>query len=469
MSPAALRSLARRGLTRVGQRANLLVGQLVAKPMPEGAPRIAQRIRKLLAGLGYREQNYKTCLLTEGQCLRAQTAYGPPGPAWAGVYMPAARLLAYQLRRNLLQPLRLGHQLWRQARPQNRQQAAPSAAGLFLGMNYQFRTAHDACVPEPNRYAEITRQSERLLRTYQTLSPAQHGQGAIGILISCYRPEVFIHDFLVNLGELATPQRLVPVVINAGMSAECEATIRRSLSEGGFRQHHLLNRPGAGIYEAWNEGIQALDNSVEFITNFNVDDRRHPLCLNAQADCLNAFPNKQVAITDYCYFFQSLPDTKELYACNSPNITLIPTVNQRTLVDRNFPHSSPLWRRSLHLPDNCGLFDATYQSAGDAEFWYRVSQRHANAFAVISIPLSLYYQNPQGLSTRPRTAGVLEHQRCTENHYDQIIAAIDRSASPSFTQQHLQLNSPELMQLHAYISALNATPSNQRDTEEKQA
>lgn len=469
MNTARLRSLARRVQTRVGQRANRLVGQLVAKPMPKSAPRIAQRVRNLLTELGYKEQNYKTCLLTEAQCLRAQAAYGPPGPAWAGITMPAARLLAYQLRRNLLQPLQLGQQLWQRVLPRGRQRTAPSTAGLFMGMNYQFRTAQDPSNPEPNRYAEITRQTERLLRTYQTLSPAQHGQGSIGILISCYRPEAFIHDFLNNLNELATPQRLVPVVINAGMSSECEATIQRSLAEGDFRQYHFLNRPDAGIYEAWNEGIRALDNSVEFITNFNVDDRRHPLCLNAQADCLNAFPSKQVAITDYCYFFQILPDTKDLYAHNSSNITLIPTVNQRTLVNRNFPHSSPLWRRSLHHPDNCGLFDSTYQSAGDAEFWYRVSQRHPNAFAVISIPLSLYYQNPRGLSTRPQTAGAIEHQRCTERHYRYIIDAIDRAADPPFIRQHLQLNSPEHMQLYAYISALSTTTSDRITVEEKQA
>lgn len=455
MSSTALRSLLRRLQTRLGQRANRLVGQWVATPVPEGAPRIAQRVRQMLRRFGYKEQNYKICLLTEAQCRRAFAAYGPPSQTWAGVTMPAARLIAYQLRRNVLSPLRSGRQRWAQARRRGQQATAPASAGLFLGMNYQFCTAQDAYVAEPNRYTNITQETQRLLRSYQALSPTQYGQGTIGILISCYRPEPFIEDFLANLHELATPERLIPVVINAGMSAECEAAIHHSLSEGSFHNYHLLNRPGAGIYEAWNEGIQALGNNVEFITNFNVDDRRHPLCLNTQADCLNAFAAKHVAITDYCYFFQTRSHTQDLYAHNSRNTTLIPTVNQRTLLDRNFPHSSPLWRQSLHLEDNCGLFDTTYQSAGDAEFWYRVSRQYKNPFAVISIPLSLYYQNPKGLSTRPNTVGALEHQRCTEEHYNSIIEAVDRTVSPLFSEQHLQLKSPEHLQLHAYISALN--------------
>ena len=456
MSPASLRSVARRLQTRVGQRANRVVGRLVAQPSPREQPRIAQRVRSLLETLGYREQNYKTCLLTEAQCLRAMAAYGPPGAAWAGVTMPAARLLVYQLRRNALRPFRMGRRLWQQARPtRGRAQPVPSAAGLFFGMNYRFRTAQDPYNPQPNRFAEITNETKQLLRTFKAIDPTRHGAGKIGILISCYRPEAFVHGFLKNLGELATPERLIPVVINAGMSAECEETFRQGLAEGGFHQYHLLDMPGSGIYEAWNVGIEALGNSVEFITNFNVDDRRHPLCLNAQADCLNAFPGKQVAITDYCYFFKSEQHTKDLYAFNSENITLIPTVNQRTLLDRNFPHSSPLWRRSLHLANHAGLFNPTYQSAGDAEFWYRVSQMYPNSFTVISIPLSLYYQNPKGLSTRPQTDGLIEHQRCTQDHYNWIVERIDRAVSERFTERHLKLNSPEHLQLYAYISSLN--------------
>lgn len=451
---SSLRSLAQRARSRMDRRASRMLGSWAIRRRQPGSPRIARQVQALLRGAGYREQNYITCLLTEAQCLRAEETYGAPGPAWGAFTMPAVWMLGYQIRRNLLQPLRRLRQGRRGAKRQHESSEATSSAGLFMGMNYRFRSAGDPCRPEPERYQQITRQAERLLKTYQTLAPTTHGKGAIGILISCYRPEAFIDNFLENLCTLATPERLVPVVINAGMSGDCEATILHKLAQSGFLNHHFLNRPNSGIYEAWNEGIKQLGNSVEFITNFNVDDRRHPLCLNVQADCLNAFTGKQVAITDYCYFFVNQPSSEELYALNTPNVTLIPTVNQRTLIDRNFPHSSPLWRSSLHHHEQCGLFDTSYQSAGDAEFWYRVSRRHPQGFSVISIPLSLYYQNPRGLSTRPQTIGLSEHQRCTREHYDHLTTLVDQVATPAFLKNHLQLVGPEHLQLYACASAL---------------
>ena len=201
--------------------------------------------------------------------------------------------------------------------------------------------------------------------------------------------------------------------------------------------------------------MEALGDRVEFITNFNVDDRRHPLCLDVQAECLNAFRDKDVAVTDYTYFFKPSRSLPELYAVNSKRTTALPTINARTLIDRNLPHASPLWRSSLHQSSQCGMFDESYHSAGDADFWYRVSRRNKNAFAVISIPLSLYYHNPHGLSTRPETAGQSEHSRCTHAQYQHLMDQIDAVAKPSFLREHLQKGTPENLQIYALASGLD--------------
>lgn len=450
----ALKQLVSRVQTRIGQRANRSIGGLVYTPSDQASIRMARRSHQLLWRLGYQAHSYKTCLLTEAQCLRAEASYGPPNPAWAGVNMPIARLMVFQWRRNLKVPLRAVLQPLRRHRLRLRSESLANKAGLFEGMGYRFRTTADGRGSDLQAYARLSHQAEAVLSTYRSIHPANHGKGTIGILISCFNPEEYITGFLNNLRSLETQNRLVPVIINAGMSAACAETIQTQLSQASFRDYHFLNHHGSGIYEAWNHGIKALGDSVEFITNFNVDDRRHPLCLNVQAECLNAFPNKQVAITDYTYFFETNPSVSELFALNSLNRTLIPTVNQRTLVDKNFPHASPMWRRKLHHSDQCGLFDTSYRSAGDAEFWYRVSRRYPHAFAVISIPLSLYYQNPSGLSTRPQTEGVSEHRRCTEDHYQHLMALMDAKISPEFAQRHIQLSSLEHMQIHALASCL---------------
>ena len=114
-----------------------------------------------------------------------------------------------------------------------------------------------------------------------------------------------------------------------------------------------------------------------------------------------------------------------------------------------------MWRAALHSEDCCGLFDETYQSAGDADFWYRVSRAHAAAFEISSLPLSLYFNNPIGLSTRPNTVGISEHHACSQIHYRALMQEIDDSLSSDFAEQHLQNDNAEYMQLYAALSAID--------------
>ena len=201
-------------------------------------------------------------------------------------------------------------------------------------------------------------------------------------------------------------------------------------------------------------GIKELGKEVQFITNFNVDDRRHPNCFELQAECLNAFPQKMVSVSDYTYFFKQDESIENLFNHNHNKRTFIPIINARSLIDRNFPHAGPMWRRSLNDKQDCGLFDENYKSAGDAEFWYRVSRRHPNSFATISLPLSLYYQNPQGLSTKPQTEGAGEHISATKEHYRYLINEINKSISEEFSEHYIHLSASEHMQLHAATKSI---------------
>jgi len=453
----AMKPVARKVLTRIGQRLNVMIGMALMRISTQNSTRISKAAHQLLLGLGYGDHCYLSCLQTEAQCLRAEEKYGAPGRLWAGVNMPIARMGTFQLRQAVLMPLRTAIRPLR--RWQTRQQHAVDGvkAGLFQGLGYRYRAKADTSTHAPTAMAELTAQAGALLTTYAAIAGSRRGQGSIGILISCFKPEQYLPGFLNNLRSLASTQRLVPVFINAGMSETCAQTIKSFLNNGAFSGSHFLERPGCDIYHAWNEGIRALGNSVEFITNFNVDDRRHPLCLEIQAEYLNTFAKKQVAVTDYTYFFEEASDISELFARNTLNRTMVPVINQRTLVDRNLPHAGPLWRRSLHEAGDCGLFDESYTSAGDAEFWYRVSRIHPDAFGVISLPLNLYFQNPTGLSTRPKTTGLAEHQRCSKTHYLHLIDQIDHLISPSFCRQYIQVGAPEEMQIHALAERLRQT------------
>ena len=60
------------------------------------------------------------------------------------------------------------------------------------------------------------------------------------------------------------------------------------------------------------------------------------------------------------------------------------------------PGCMPVWRRSLHIEN--GLFDDSYRSAGDWEFWLRCV-KNGSKFKRVNIVMGLYYFNPTGLST----------------------------------------------------------------------
>ena len=314
-----------------------------------------------------------------------------------------------------------------------------------------------------DNYRQITAQALELLETlkfFKINSPSERVDGAIGprigILISCYWPERYLKRFLDNLFSLENPSRLVPIFVNAGMEDISRTTILSILESGHFDEYAFIDKPGCTIYEAWNHGLAAFADKVDYFTNMNIDDLRHPLCLEVQAAVLDAFPEKQVAITDYLFFFEGDSDDKALYESYISRLAYTPLVNSRTLTFRNFPHSAPMWRSSVHGIHDIGFFDGSSCSAGDADFWFRLSHVYPNAFFVISQPLSLYYFNPQGLSTSPNSKGSREHRIYIKNHYSRLKAKMDKvDISPIAKALH-QAHPNNLLPLYLAIEELKA-------------
>jgi len=87
----------------------------------------------------------------------------------------------------------------------------------------------------------------------------------------------------------------------------------------------------------------------------------------------------------------------------------------QTQLDINSPHCAPMWRRSLH--DRFGYFDESYTSAGDYEFWVRCAMRGAVLKGIPDL-LTLYYQNPNGMSTRDKHQPMchMESARAQRSH-----------------------------------------------------
>lgn len=443
--------------------------------------RAARNYHNFILKTGHPINVYKVCLITESHYLNQQSGAKNRAPA-GPLSVPVADQLLYFLKKNIsirlksiktrlkgnLPRLKL---LVRQKFGNEGDAITPeqAVAGVFYGLSNRevFNNCKDSLSDQivarcrSSYFEEVNQEAIDLHQVLASLNPLGHSYvspkgpiGKVGILISCFHPEKHIAGFLQNLLELKNPERLVPIIINAGMSEECKKHIHSTIEKGSFSDFIFKEKPGCGIYEAWNIGINACNEQITYLTNFNVDDRRHPYCLEIQASYLDGFQKIQVAITDYLYFFNTNNSISALYNANEGNRTFIPVTNKRTIVYRNLPHSSPMWRISLHSQNDCCLFDECYESAGDAEFWYKVSRKHQNPFGVISIPLSLYYQNPEGISTRPNTKGVNEHHICTRKQYLHIMSEIDSKVGVDFTKMHLNHISPEHLQVYAAASFL---------------
>ena len=479
MTKGYIKRLLKIAKLKVGQKANIWIAKQLISRAEQKDQRIANACQDLLNSQGYQAQAFKICMINEGQCLRGLSEQGRPSQKWGGITMPIARLLAYQKWFEVKQTIklvilfiyktkkRISH-LYLNPKNENKETTTSilSEAGLFHGLSYRhLNILSSSEKADSNYFTDLSKQASRYLTLLEDVGkqtaagdrqPKQSSNGKIGILVSCFKPEPYIQGFLENIKQISIRERVIPVFINAGMSIECRNLIIAETTNAGFADSIFIDKPGCKIYEAWNLGIEALSNRVDFVTNFNVDDRRHPLCIEVQSSYLETFTDKQVAITDYLYFSNPNQSLEKMVSHSHQYRTNIPVVNKRTLVDRNFPHSSPLWRYSLHGEASCQMFDPSYTSAGDADFWYRVSRENKNAFGVISIPLSFYYNNPTGLSTRPQTIGLQEHQRSTTNHYQLLCEQMIKEVNPEFAEKFFHRIDPEHLHIYAAAAAINS-------------
>ena len=434
----------------------------------ESEDRTSEKLYKTLLKLKHPFVVYKLCLISESFQLNnviANKSIKRSVEKMRGipVFIQLTHFIKTELKHLLSRPkktLKLREKIFRRVT----KEATIGSAGVFCGLSHRHISSaskDDRFIQANGRFqnqysSQINKEANTYLNNLRSI-PTEHDlkyrSTKVGVLISCFYPEKYVQGFLDNLCSLTGKDRIVPVFINAGMEQWTESLIKEKV-EQSFSDYHFVTKKQCKIYEAWNIGINTLNDSVDYLTNFNVDDRRHPDCLEIQSTYLDKFERANVAVTDYIYYFAFMNSINEMYDLNDGYHTNIPVINDRTLVYKNFPHSGPMWRRLLHNDPNIGLFDESYVSAGDAEFWYRVSRQYPNSFDTIAMPLSLYFQNPEGISTRPNTRGMEEHKRCTKEQYSFLKEQINKNINPQFSKDHLKICDPHNLSIHAAQSFL---------------
>lgn len=223
----------------------------------------------------------------------------------------------------------------------------------------------------------------------------------VSVLVSTYKSERYIRACLQNLLSQTLSRRIEILVIDSG-SPENERTIVEEL-QVSHAQIRYLRTERETLYAAWNRGICMARG--KYISNANCDDALRPDALEKLCAALEANPEADLAYGDY--FTSTVPND----SFDHPSIirrNVHPQYHPATLLFYCVTGCHPMWRRTAF--DKVGLFDPAFTAPGDYDFVLRFAQAGLRA---VHVPeeLSLFYQNPDGLSLQPNSRSKQEFDR----------------------------------------------------------
>ena len=150
-----------------------------------------------------------------------------------------------------------------------------------------------------------------------------------------------------------------------------------------------------GVYNAWNIGIK--HSTTEYITNWNIDDIRHPINTKIKYDLLNNNSEYDLAYNWYV----ATKDEKEDFHnidLNRKEFLKYPDNFHNVVLENCFAGPDPVWRKSLH--DKVGYFDyENFNTIGDWEMWIRFAKL-GSKFKLIPEVLCIYLDHNETVSKR---------------------------------------------------------------------
>jgi hypothetical protein len=248
------------------------------------------------------------------------------------------------------------------------------------------------------------------IRIQNSMEPVQRDSFEISVIISIYRPGHLFDTFLGNIKE-QTIFDFAEVILVLVDSIEDEQLMAKEFAQENSNVILKIINSRISIYEAWNMAISS--STAPLITNMNVDDLRAPDSLQTQVEFMKSHPWVDVGYQDFYYMLD-----RDLDWTSIVNIGAVSKLSPVTLTELawfviNPPHNGPIWKRELHI--NLGLFDESLRSAGDYEFWMRVSSS-GGIFAKMSKSTVGYFVNPTGMSTSVDSPSTNEEHEVREKY-----------------------------------------------------
>jgi hypothetical protein len=148
-----------------------------------------------------------------------------------------------------------------------------------------------------------------------------------------------------------------------------------------------------GVYNAWNIGIK--NASTDYVTNWNIDDIRHPINTKIKYDLLS----KNNIDLAYNYYTGVSDDTINFYSENWLKNGYIPYPDDyhNIVLHACMAGPDPMWKKQLH--DKVGYFDyENFNTIGDWEMWIRFVVVANAKFKLIPEVLCIYLDHENTVS-----------------------------------------------------------------------
>ena len=157
----------------------------------------------------------------------------------------------------------------------------------------------------------------------------------------------------------------------------------------------LIKQTDKGMYNAWNAGIKAA--TTPYITNWNIDDLRHPINTKIKYDLLENNPSIDMV---YNWYAATHKEEDNFYTIDLANtfIAQYPDNFHEIVFDNCYAGPDPMWKKSLH--EKVGYFDnESFATIGDWEMWVRFALAGAK-FKLIPEVLCIYLDHETTVSRR---------------------------------------------------------------------
>jgi len=228
----------------------------------------------------------------------------------------------------------------------------------------------------------------------------------VSIVSSAFRGQALIFSFVENLVSQSVFHESEIVLVSPQHNLAQQLVVDAfSFCFPGIRPINLDRDPG--LYECWNLAIR--ESKGTFLTNANIDDRRHHRHLEKVVSALEktgadvgsaamAVTKSAHEISDFAQFNvgQALEPRWEVWYTNRDAEIERKSQADFFVLDRhgnvqqcmNFPHCMPIWRRTVH--DVVGYFDErTNGTYSDFALWLEGAAKGVT-FVHLSAALGLY-------------------------------------------------------------------------------